>query len=78
MHGFFLEIISETLYTDTHQNFPPIFLRKKYIIFDNISLLRLGKNEYNYAKYDWISPKNHLTMTNHRKKFSFRLEKYNT
>ena len=50
---------------------------KKYIIFSNISRVGLGKNEYNYAKYDWISQKNHLTMTNHGKKFSFRLEKYN-
>ena len=67
LHGLFLEIISETC-TDTHQNFSPIFFEKKYIIFGNISLLRLGKNKYSYAKYDWISPKNYLTMTNHRKK----------
>ena len=43
-----------------------------------MALLRLGKNEYSFANYDWISKKNHLTMLNHRKKFSFTLEKYNT
>ena len=51
---------------------------KKHIIFSNISLLRLGKNMSIAMENMTGHPqKNLLTVTNHSKKFSFRLEKYN-
>ena len=39
---------------------------EKHIIFSNISTR--WKYEYSYVKHDWIF------LTNHSKKFSFRLE----
>ena len=47
------------------------------IIFIDISLSRLDKTMSIAMPNMTESPKNYLTMSNHSKKFSFRLEKYN-
>ena len=55
LHGFLLKIISETSQTPTKTflwHFEQI-----HIVFSDISQPRLGKNDYSYVKYDWISKK---------------------